>query len=1362
MLFPKFVSTISAASLSILISFSAFADDLEIYLGTGSSELQFNPNVMFIMDTSGSMTNKDGTTQSRMLRVQNALKEALSSATNINAGLMRFSDFGGPVLFPIRGIDESISPELIIPIVSESDDAFEASGSVSTNANIIRLTQGTKTTYTGLRYQDVNIPRGAIITKAFLRFNSEGFNADASELTIRAEAIGDSAEFSTSSANISSRTTTSNEVEWSSDNNWPVSGETVTTPDITAVIQEVVDRADWCGRNSLSILIEGDSSSGTSSRRITALDEGTGLSPQIVIAYDETTATGCVKDRMIYQVDQQDENAEERSNGYQSTGSELTLRYGTNDYVGMRFKDINLPKNANVLNAYLEFTAYQTDTSGTASMTIEGANQNDPNDFSPYNRYMLRDMPKTVAVNWAGIGPWYRNNDYRTPSITNIVQQIVNRSGWNRNNEMMFILSDFTSNKRGAYTFNGRPSGAPRLVIEFEGNASPGTSSTVRQHLISKVDELNASGSTPIVDTLYEAALYYGGRDVKYGLTRGQSSVGSTVRRNTRVSHRSSYIGDDPVRPFGCEDANLSSSNCIEEYIPSGARYISPIVDLQCQTNNHVVLLSDGVANGNRSVSDIQSLLGKTCTGSGHEKCGLDLVSNLSDSGDSAIDARVITHTIGFAANAEASNFLNQIALQSGGGFYEADNSEDLVTAFQTILRSVKDVNATFVSPGVAVNQLNRLTHRDELYFALFKPAEGTVWPGNLKKYRISGDKVLDKNGLNAVDSSTGFFSENSHSYWSPLADGNDVRQGGAVGRLDLVRRTYTFDSNGAIFTTANELSENNANITTEDLSIDTVADADALRQTILKWSRGVDVRDENGDGSTSDVRMQMGDPIHSQPVIVNYSETDSAIFVATNHGFLHSFDAETGEENFSVIPKELLTNLYEFYRDSSSFNHIYGLDGDMVLRTVGTQTYLYVGMRRGGNNYYVFDVTSKLDPKLVFSINGGEGDFANLGQSWSRPTLTKVRIGTTVKNVMIIGGGYDEDQDDKSLRSDDTVGNSVYMIDADNGDLLWSAGAADADLNLPDMRYSIPARISVIDRDNDGLADHMYVVDMGGQMFRLDIYNGKGTSELVKGGLLASFAGDLPEDNRRFYYGPDISEITLADERYYAVALGSGFRAGPLNTTINDRFYMVKDTGVFTRNEYGHFTMPSTTSLSESDLYDATEHLLTSSDESEREIQSNLFASKNGWMIRLTQGGEKVLASTLILDYKVFFTTYLPSSASTSACAPPTGNSRAYLVNLVNGNAVNDINNNSVEDKDDRYAQLAQTGIAPDTKILIENIVKPVVCLGAECVSAVIEVDASGDVVACGTAFECLAQNIYGRFERVQKNTWKTEIERN
>ncbi|WP_268409152.1 PilC/PilY family type IV pilus protein [Alteromonas sp. a30] len=1343
-----------SACLFVCIVLSAWADDLEIYLGVGGQQVTYNPNVLFIMDTSGSMTNKDGGTESRMLRVQNALKEALSSSSNINAGLMRFSDYGGPIIYPVREIDDAVEPELIIGISSTSDDAYELGGSVNLNSNSVVISQGLSDVTSGFRFQNVNIPQGANIVSASLKFISANQNIADTAINISGELTPNAAAFAETALDLSSRTKTTNTVTWDTNNGFPSENEEVASPDIASILQEIVDQPDWCGGNAANFLLNAVSNDVASARLAKAADAGEGSVAQLVVEYDHLSATGCVQGELSYQVSSQNNNAEEPSNGYQSTGSELTFSNNYNRFIGLRFESVAVPQNAEITDAYLEFTAYQKRTGSGASFVISASAEGDVDDFSSYPRYLLRDKAKTSSVTWNNIPSWYKNSVYRTPSIASVVQDVVNRGDWQVNNDMMFIISSITGN-RGAYSYRGKPSGAPRLVVKYKGKATPNSVATVRSHLINKVDELRASGYTPIVDTLYEAASYYGGRAVYYGRTRGNSNVNSTVRRNTRVSHRLSYTGSDSVLPSGCSEDNLNDADCINQYIPSGATYQSPVTDLQCQTNNHIVLLSDGEANNNHSVDEIEALLGQSCTGSGGEKCGLDLVRNIADSEVSAIDTRVTTHTIGFAANATANNFLNQIALQSGGGFYTADNSDDLVTAFQTILRNVKDVNATFVSPGVAVNQLNRLTHKDELYFALFKPAEGTRWPGNLKKYRLDSDVIRDRNGVLAVNNNTGFFDENAHSYWSTLADGNDVRQGGAASNLDLVRDVYFFNAPGNIAISSNRLSENNITITTTDLAIDSEPNPNDTRNAVLKWARGVDVLDDDGDGDTTDTRLQLGDPIHSQPVIVNYSDTESAVFVATNHGFLHSFDPNSGEENFAVIPKELLSNLHDIYLDNSSFTHIYGLDGDMVLRDRGAKKYLYLGMRRGGNNYYAFDVSSKSAPKLVFRIQGGSPGFEKLGQTWSRPTITKIKVGSSVREVLIFGGGYDESQDSKALRSPDVVGNAVYIVDADTGQLIWRASNDGADLNLPEMLYSIPARISAIDRDTDGLADHLYVADTGGQLFRLDIKNGEPLSDLISGGVLASFSNDGTEaDNRRFYYAPDVSEISLADEHYYAVAIGSGYRAHPLNTVIQDQLYMIKDKGVFEIDVDGNYTLP-VTPYTQSELYDATDHLLTSQDQEQQELEVNAFVDKEGWFIRLGSGGEKVLASPLILNYRLFFTTYLPATASLSQCAPPTGNSRAYLVELVNGNAVTDLNRNNTKEHQDRFADLKQTGIAPETKILIEDLLKPVVCLGTECT----EIVDDGD--ECNSEFECLAENLYGRFERLQRNSWQTENER-
>ena len=1355
----KLFHAVISMGLTAAISFCALADDIEIYLGTGSETTTFNPNVLFIMDTSGSMTGKDGTEESRLLRVQNALKAALRSATNINAGLMRFSDYGGPILYPVRPIDSPVVPEIITSVSHSSDDAFEVLGSVNTTSARIKLVEGLASLRTGLRFDDLNIPRGATITSAKIRFSSDGYNAVAASMSLHGIASGNVAQFSNSSS-LSSLALTTAQVDWNTDNDWPVTSERVVSEDISPIIQEVVNRADWCGGNALGIVVDGSSASTGANRYIKSYDEGTGLSPELVVTYDQASATGCVAGEMFYQVDNNNNNAEEQPDGYLNTGSELTFNASSNNYVGMRFANLTIPPGAVVTEAYLILTAYQN-RYGSADMQIRMINEANPDRFRRRDRYVLRDAAKTSGIGWTGLPNWYKDETYQTPNLAAQVQQIVNRADWQSGNAVMFVLSDFTGN-RGAYSYNGKPSGAPQLVVRFQGAAIPETVATVRDHLLNKVDELSANGYTPIVDTLLEAVSYYGGLDVLYGLERGASGVSSSVRRATRVSHRASYVGGDPIRAIGCTDDDLNNSACETEYIPDGATYISPVNDLQCQTNNHIVLLSDGEANNNHSADEIAALLGRTCTSaSSGELCGLDLIKNVSKASESVIGPRILTHTIGFAANATANNFLNQLALQGGGSFYTASDSAQLLTAFESILRSVKDVNATFVSPGVAVNQLNRLTHRDELYFALFKPSEGTAWPGNLKKYKIVGNSIVDSNSLSAVDDATGYFKETAHSYWSAAADGADVRAGGAASNLTLSRNMYMFDAPGVIVTAANRIHESNTAITTTDLAIDGQPAPTDLRSVLLKWLRGVDVQDADDDGDNTDIRLQMGDPIHSQPVIVNYSDTDSAILVATNQGFLHSFDPETGSENFAVAPKKLLSNVHAFYLNNSSFNHIYGLDGDMVLRKTSDRIYLYVGMRRGGRDYYAFDITNKTSPQLKFKIEGGQGAFSKLGQTWSKPVPARVNLAGSVRDVLIFAGGYDEQQDYRLVRGADSMGNAVFMVDANTGELLWSASNSDADLLLPDMNYSIPARVAVIDRDDDGLADHLYVADTGGQLFRLDITQGNTVGDLVRGGLLAQIAGDDNEvENRRFFYAPDVSEVSMNSEHYYAVAIGSGYRAHPLNTDIKDYMLMIKDTGVFTQDESGNWSLPAAP-VTLADLYDATLHTLTSSDSDAREIASSLLASKQGWLISLGTGGEKVLASPLILNYRVLFTTYLPAAISESECAPPSGNSRAYLVDLIDANAITDLNRDNSLNHSDRYTDLAQSGIAPETKILIEDALHPVVCLGTECGSAVIEIDESGEEQACTTGLDCLAQNILGRLKRVQEASWETQTER-
>jgi len=136
-----------------------------------------------------------------------------------------------------------------------------------------------------------------------------------------------------------------------------------------------------------------------------------------------------------------------------------------------------------------------------------------------------------------------------------------------------------------------------------------------------------------------------------------------------------------------------------------------------------------------------------------------------------------------------------------------------------------------------------------------------------------------------------------------------------------------------------------------------------------------------------------------------------------------------------------------------------------------------------------------------------------------------KIKLNGVDKTVLIFGGGYDVAQDSASVRATDSIGRTVYIADALNGERLWAAGK-DGASPVAEMEYSIPARVVPLDVSGDGFTDRLYVADTGGQVFRFDIDNTNNAvlSSSIKGGRILDIAGTTNVDARRFYYPPDVA----------------------------------------------------------------------------------------------------------------------------------------------------------------------------------------------------------------------------------------------
>ncbi len=898
-----------------------------------------------------------------------------------------------------------------------------------------------------------------------------------------------------------------------------------------------------------------------------------------------------------------------------------------------------------------------------------------------------------------------------------------------------------------------------------------------------KLDSYYHSGGTPLSESLHEAALYYRGENWKYG----DDSTAGIINSNGSSWSEISYPSASTSR--------ISATS---------GKYKSPI-ESECQ-KNHIILLTDGEPSGDTtSNSDIKdyvknmtlpSQLSKSCSGDGG--CLDELAYWLKNTDNSTThtgNQDITLYTIGGFNLAGGVDLLTRAANFGGGRYYPADDTQGLIDALDAIFLDILATDSTFTAPAVSVNAFNASEHRDELFYALFRPADNVKWAGNLKKYKLLSDGLVvgTDTGVPAISASTGFFNDSIFDYWNSSTtepDGKNVTQGGMINLLtadpttrNILSNISTSDNQNLASYTATCTEANAANCVASKTSFGINDYADFTNAH--KWSLGVDVRDENGNNDYTDSRQSIGDPLHSEPVIVTYGGTNenpvSNIFFGTNEGFIHSLDTVTGQESFAFIPKELHTIQNDYFEDTAAAaSKPYGMDGpistwfydkngnNLLYNTAGDKdtgehVYLYAGMRRGGNNYYALDVSNRTTPTLKFVIEGGTGDFTKLGQTWSRMTPAKVRFANDDKFVLFFTGGYDVSQDSNTVRTDDTIGNAIYMVDASNGDLLWWTSNLNADLNIETMTNSIPASISAVDITGDGFINYLFAADTGGRVFRIDIkQDNTGKSNFAQGGEIASLAGDDATNNRRFYNKPNVALVK--DKQYgdyLTIAIGSGYRAHPILTKdVKNRFYMIKD--------YNPYAAPTTyQSVSEAPLdkislatsenadplklYNASALMIDGDVALTSEMQV-LMNNGAGWYVEMKSEGEKVLAQSTTFSGAIIFTSFSPSSnPSTSSCGADTGTSRTYAISQKMAMAVIDLDGDGDTDNDDASKILAHSGIAPRPVVIYRPGGGKTIAIGTETIDdsrfANDAPEADDPCIANGTceeATKCEAGNCY------------------
>jgi len=157
---------------------------------------------------------------------------------------------------------------LEVRVAAGEDDSEEdvATGVIDLTSSDLEITEEGEPALNqlvGMRFNNIDIPQGAIITNAYVQFQVDEIDVPSDNRPgtkfLRGEAVDNAAAFSDAAFDISSRPTTSAEASW----DWPEwltedeEGPDQQTSDIAAVIQELVDRPGWASGNSLALIITG-------------------------------------------------------------------------------------------------------------------------------------------------------------------------------------------------------------------------------------------------------------------------------------------------------------------------------------------------------------------------------------------------------------------------------------------------------------------------------------------------------------------------------------------------------------------------------------------------------------------------------------------------------------------------------------------------------------------------------------------------------------------------------------------------------------------------------------------------------------------------------------------------------------------------------------------------------------------------------------------------------------------------------------------------------------------------------------------------------------------------------------------------
>ena len=392
-----------------------------------------------------------------------------------------------------------------------------------------------------------------------------------------------------------------------------------------------------------------------------------------------------------------------------------------------------------------------------------------------------------------------------------------------------------------------------------------------------------------------------------------------------------------------------------------------------------------------------------------------------------------------------------------------------------------------------------------------------------------------------------------------------------------------------------------------------------------------------------------MGDALESAPVYngqpkLEYLEASyagfkttsraSTVYIGTNDGMLHAFNATDGTERWAYVPSMVIPNLWKLADKNYSKMHTHYVNGTTTVSDVCTstcaassdwRTILVGGLNGGGKGYYALNVTGNT-PQLLWEFDTISDN--DLGYSFGNPVITKLRADASSawplgRWVVLLTSGYNN-----------TTGSNpgkgfLYVLDAMTGAVISKIPTGVGDATTPSGLAKISTYVELPSKNNETV--YTYGGDLLGNLWRFDINSAaaSGTNPFLLATVKDSVGTAQPITTR-----PEIGKIS----NYPVVFVGTGKYLELLDLTNANQqtLYAIKDSGTAFANARNYLSPETlvTSGSSRTSAYNTT----------------NDFATGNGWYVDLPDSGERQYVSARLVSGTLVVPTTVPSD---SVCSP-------------------------------------------------------------------------------------------------------------